>query len=91
MCDINTPIFQLLTFLFVYKRDFSAYAIFIAKDQEKFPAKIIYLVFDMKFRWEMDIWLSDCFSGKTLRKYSDLIVLKIGESQKSKIILRVSI
>jgi hypothetical protein len=33
VCDINTPIFQLFTFLFVYKRDFNAYAIFIAKDK----------------------------------------------------------
>jgi hypothetical protein len=32
VCDINTPIFQLYTFLFVYKRGFNAYAIYIAKD-----------------------------------------------------------
>jgi hypothetical protein len=35
VCDINTPTFQLYTFLFVYNIDFNAYAIFIAEDRGK--------------------------------------------------------
>ena len=42
VCDINTPIFRLYTFLFVYKKGFNAYAIFIAKDRgKKVDKKII--------------------------------------------------
>jgi hypothetical protein len=37
VCDINTPIFQLYTFLFVYKINFNAYAIFRAKNRGKIP------------------------------------------------------
>ena len=41
VCEINTPIFRLYTFLFVYKKGFNAYAIFKAKDRGKKSTKKI--------------------------------------------------
>jgi hypothetical protein len=63
-CDINTPIFQLYNFLFVYKRGFNAYAIFIAKDrwkkvdQKNYRWKWYTSFYVVKFYFTQMLWMN---------------------------------